>query len=191
MTTANTNTNTPTRLNGIDPRSVQALIDGATADASNAQTHWNVVSKWQGGARNQAAVKRVEIGGETVDTPWLIDMDEPEQLCGTNLRPNPQGYLLAALNGCMMVGYAALATLHGIEIESLEIETKGDIDLRGFLGIDPDVKAGYDSLQYTVRIKSNGTDEQIQRIHETVQKTSPNYFNISQPVKLDAELISE
>jgi len=186
-----TATHTPTLLNGMDPQAIQGLIDAVASDPANGQTHWNVVSHWQGGARIRSTVKRVAIGGEELERPWVIDIDEPEQLGGTNTQPNPQELLLSAMNSCMMVGYAALATLEGIEIESLEIQTKGDIDLRGFLGLSPDVKPGYDSLQYTVRIKSNGTDEQLRRIHETVQKTSPNYFNISQAIRLDSELVVE
>lgn len=184
-----TATHTPTLINGLDPQAVQALIDGVVADPANGQTHWNVLTRWEGGARTQASVKQVTIGGETLERPWIIKSDEPNELGGTNTQPNPQELLLAGLNACMTVGYAAVATLMGIEIESLEIETKGDIDLRGFLGLEENVKPGYDSLQYTVRIKSNGTDEQVRQLHETVQKTSPNYFNISQPVRLDAELI--
>jgi hypothetical protein len=60
--------------------------------------------------------------------------------------------------------------------------------LRGFLGLDSNVKAGYESLQYVVRIAGNGTPEQFREIHENVIKTSPNYFNVSQPVRLDATL---
>lgn len=188
MNASTTTVTNPQLLNGLDAQAVEALIDGITADPAQGQTHWNVVSKWQGGARSQATVKRVEIGGEQIERGWTIHADEPLELGGTNTQPNPQELLLAALNACMTVGYTALATLMGIELESLEIETKGDIDLRGFLGIDPSVKPGYESLQYTVRIKSNGTDEQIRQIHELVQKTSPNYFNLSQPIRLDAEL---
>ena len=186
-----TQTNAPTLFNGLDPQAVQGLVDSVAADASNGQTHWNVLTRWQGGARTQATIKQVTIGGEELERPWVINADEPNELGGTNTQPNPQELLLAGLNACMTVGYAAVATLMGIEIESLEIETRGDIDLRGFLALDPDVKPGYDSLQYTVRIKSNGSDEQVQQLHETVQKTSPNYFNISQPIQLDADLMIE
>lgn len=183
------NTAPPTLFNGLDPQTLQGLIDSITADAAQGQTHWHVHSKWQGGARSQATISRVDIGGETIDRPWVINADEPLELGGTNTQPNPQELLLSALNACMTVGYAALATLFGIEIESLEIESKGDIDLRGFLGIDATVKPGYDNLQTTVRIESNGTAEQIKQIHEMVLKTSPNYFNVSKQVQLDAELV--
>ena len=80
---------------------------------------------------------------------------------------------------------------NGITLQKLEIETRGELDLRGFLGIDPKVRPGYESIQYTVRIKGNGTPEQFRKIHETVIKTSPNYFNVSQPIRLDAELVVE
>ena len=76
-------------------------------------------------------------------------------------------------------------------LESVEIETMGELDLRGFLGIDETVPPGYESMRYTVRIKGNGTPEEFQEIHETVIKTSPNYFNVSRPVRLDAELVVE
>jgi hypothetical protein len=60
--------------------------------------------------------------------------------------------------------------------------------LRGFLGIDPAVPPGYEAIRYTVRIKGNGTAEQFREIHETVMKTSPNYFNVSRPIRIDASL---
>ena len=63
--------------------------------------------------------------------------------------------------------------------------------MRGFLGIDANVKPGYDSIQYVVRIKGNGTPEKVKGIHENVVKTSPNYFNISRPVRIDAQLVVE
>ena len=87
-----------------------------------------------------------------------------------------------------MVGYVAGAAVNGITLSKLEIETTGRLDLRGFLGLDPNIKPGYESLQYVVRIAGNGRPEQFNEIHENVMKTSPNYFNLSQPVKLEGKL---
>ena len=98
---------------------------------------------------------------------------------------------MAALNACMMVGYVVGAAVEGITLEKVEIETRGELDLRGFLGIDPTVRPGYESMQYTVRIKGDGTPAQFAKIHDTVRRTSPNYFNIAQPIRLDAELVVE
>jgi hypothetical protein len=81
--------------------------------------------------------------------------------------------------------------VRGITLENLQIETDGDIDLRGFLGIDPAVPPGYEQLNYTVRIKGNGTKEQFAEIHEAVMATSPNFYNVSRPVDLKPILVIE
>ena len=59
---------------------------------------------------------------------------EPHELGGSNQHANPQEHLLAALNACMMVGYVAQCSLRGITLQKLEIETQGEIDLRGSSG---------------------------------------------------------
>ena len=81
--------------------------------------------------------------------------------------------------------------LRGITLESLEIETDGEIDLRGFLGIDPAVPPGYERLSYVVRIKGSGTDEEFAEIHAAVMAISPNFYNVSQAVALKPTLIVE
>jgi uncharacterized OsmC-like protein len=122
---------------------------------------------------------------------FSIDIDEPYELGGSNRFANPQEHLIAALNACMMVGYVAQCAVRGITLESLEIETEGEIDIRGFLGIDPTVANGYESLCYTVYIKGNGTKEQFAEIHDAVTATSPNIYNVSRPVALKPALVVE
>ena len=95
---------------------------------------------------------------------------------------------MAAFNACVMVGYAVGAAVRGITLEKLEIETHGELDLRGFLGIDETVRPGYEKLHYVVRMKGRGTAEQFREVHEQVIRTSPNYFNISRPIEIDATL---
>ena len=86
------------------------------------------------------------------------------------------------------VGYVAGASLKGIKLDSLEIRTRGTLDLRGFLGLDDSVPPGYQSIDYDVRIKGDGFPEQFEEIHQAVMKTSPNYFNISRPVRMNGTL---
>ncbi len=186
MTTATTNT-----LNGIDLDGLQELIASCKADPANAQTHWRVTTRWMGGTVTQTQVDDYLFAGRRIEKDFVLRTDEPCELGGTNTLPNPQETLMAAMNACMTVGYAAVATVMGVKLESVEIQTRGDIDLRGFLGIDPDVKPGYDSIRYTVRIKGDGTREQFEKMHEVVCKTSPNRFNIANPIRLDAELVIE
>ena len=95
---------------------------------------------------------------------------------------------MAAFNACITVGYVAGASLKGITLESLEIKTRGELDLRGFLGLSDAVPPGYENVDYVVTIKGDGSPEDFEEIHQTVMKTSPNYFNMSRPIKMNGSL---
>jgi len=160
-------------VNGIDTDAVHELMDNVDSDPAKGMTHWRVASAWQGGTHSRAQVDGFAIGGVDVSRRFAIDIDEPFEIGGGNAFANPQEYLLAALNACMIVGYTALCALQGITLQKLEITTEGDIDLRGFFGIEPNVAAGYRELHSTVVIKGDGTEEQFRKIHEMVLATSP------------------
>ena len=181
----------PTVVNGINVDDLFALIDGVRREPAKGKTNWHVTTTWQGQARSRAQVESFDIGGERVPRRFSIDIDEPSELGGTNRFANPQEHLLAALNACMTVGYVAQCAVRGITLESLEIQTDGEIDLRGFLGIDPAVPPGYENLSYIVRIKGSGTKEEFADIHEAVMATSPNFYNVSRPVTLKPTLVVE
>jgi uncharacterized OsmC-like protein len=152
---------------------------------------FSVNSTWQGKTKSQTAITAYQLGGETITKDFTLDIDEPHELLGDNTAPNPQEVLMAALNACMTVGYVVGAATKGITLEKLEIKTEGELDLRGFLGIDKQIKPGYDEIYYTVTIKGNGTEEQYCDIHDTVMKTSPNFWNISNPITLVPRLVIE
>jgi len=185
MTTMTENTT----LNGINLEALRATVDAIIQDPAKAGTHWQVASHWRGGTRSDTRVASCTIGGKRIAKDFTIRVDEPLELCGTNQYANPQEHLLAALNACMIVGYSACCAHEGIELEELRIETEGDIDLRGFLGLDPTVKPGYDELRYTVFIKGAGTPEQFEKVHRIVMDTSPNYFNLANAVALKPRLV--
>jgi len=182
---------TKTQTNGIDVSALRDTIEQVTANPAAGQTHWAVRSEWKGGTRTDHTIDGAAIGGERIARGFQVKIDEPLELCGTNEYANPQEYLMSAINACMMVGYSAVAALMDIELTRLEVELEGDIDLRGFLAIDPSVSNGYDSLRQTVRIAGNGTPEQMRELHEAVQATSPNYFNITQAIPMNSELVVE
>jgi uncharacterized OsmC-like protein len=175
-------------VNGVDLDALGIIVGEVQKDASNAQVRFSVSTRWEGQTRSRTTVKGYEMGGERIQRDFQIAADEPEELLGTNTAPNPQELLMAAVNACMTVGYVAGASLQGITLGSLEIETTGQLDLRGFLGLDGSVLPGYECVDYTVRIAGNGTRQQFEEIHRTVMQTSPNYFNLARPVRMNGKL---
>ena len=189
--TAQTMMKTSNVVNGLNVDDVLGLIQSVKDDPANGKTSWQVKSAWQYGAHIQATTGKVTVGGKDVERGFTIDVDEPFELGGTNQYANPQEYLLAALNACMLTGYTALCALHGIHLEKLELVTEGDIDLRGFLGLDPAVSPGYDALSVTVTVKGDGTPEQFEEIHRMMLATSPNFHNISKAITMNPSLVVE
>ena len=179
----------PNVVNGINVDDLFALIDDVKREPAKGRTNWHVTTTWQGQARSRAEIESYVIGGEKVPRRFSIDIDEPRELGGSNSFANPQDHLIAALNACMTVGYVAQCAVRGITLESLAIETDGEIDLRGFLGIDPAVPQGYENLSYTVHIKGNGTKEQFAEVHKAVMATSPNFYNLARAVVLKPALV--
>jgi uncharacterized OsmC-like protein len=175
-------------VNGLDVDALHEVIEQVKNDPAKGIVEFKVKTGWKGQTRSETSVESYKLGGNAIKRRFRINADEPFELLGENTAANPQELLMAALNACITVGYVAGAAVNGITLTKLEIETTGQLDLRGFLGIDPNVKPGYESIQYVVRIAGNGTPEQFGQIHENVLKTSPNYFNVSRPVRLDAQL---
>jgi uncharacterized OsmC-like protein len=176
------------RVNGLDLNALGEVVEAIGKDAAKAQVSFDVTTRWTGQTRSETTVEGFTMAGERIARTHKIVADEPCELLGADSAPNPQELLMAAFNACIMVGYVAGASVKGIKLSSVEIKTRGQLDLRGFLGLSDEVPPGYESIAYEVKIKGDGTPDQFAEIHETVMKTSPNYFNISRPVRVNGTL---
>jgi uncharacterized OsmC-like protein len=176
------------RVNGLDRAAFSETIEAIEKDASMAKVGFDVTTRWTGQCRSETTVDGFTLAGERIARKHKILADEPWELLGSDGTPNPQELLMAAVNACMTVGYVAGATLRDINLESLEIRTKGSLDLRGFLGLDDRVPPGYERIDYEVYIKGDGTRDQFAEIHRAVMKTSPNYFNLNRPIRMKGTL---
>jgi uncharacterized OsmC-like protein len=179
-----TDTITRNTVNGIDLAALDAMVDSVRGNSGCGSACFRVKTDWKGQTRSESTVESFTCAGEPIARNFTIVADEPHELLGTDTAPNPQELLLSALNACMMVGYVAQAAIRGVKLEACRIETEGELDLRGFLGLDEDVPPGYRRINYTVHLEGDGTPEQYQEIHQAVMASSPNYFNLAQPVQM-------
>jgi uncharacterized OsmC-like protein len=179
---------TKSRINGIDLQAHEELVETAKTNSGKGCTGFKVTTRWMGQTRSESTVEAFTCGGPTVKRPFTIAADEPAELLGSDSAPNPQELLLSAINACMVVGYVAQASIRGITLRDCRIETEGELDLRGFLGVDEDVPPGCRRINYIVHLEGDGTPEQYEEIHQAVMATSPNYFNMAQPVQMCGRL---
>jgi uncharacterized OsmC-like protein len=174
--------------NGIDVDALQVFAKGVAGEPSKRSARFNVKTKWEGQTRSVATVSHFSLGGEKHERHFEIAADEPVQLLGQNTAPNPQELLMAALNACLSVGYVVNAAAMGITVHSLEIETGGELDLRGFLGLDDGVNPGYDEVGYVVRLRTDAPRERVEELHKVVTKTSVNLANFSKAIRMVSKL---
>jgi uncharacterized OsmC-like protein len=176
------------RVNGLELNALSETVEAVGKDPAKARVGFDVTTRWTGQTRSETTVEAYRVGGRHVARRHKIVADEPCELLGADSGPNPQELLMAAFNACITVGYVAGASVRGIKLDSLEIKTRGELDLRGFLGLDDQVPPGYESIDCEVLISGDGTPEQFEEIHQAVVRTSPNYFNISRPVQVNSTL---
>lgn len=174
--------------NGIDVGALENFVQNVEKNPSSRNAKFSVKTRWEGQTRSVAAVSQFMLGTETHQRHFEIAADEPTQLLGRNSAPNPQELLLAALNACLTVGYIVNAAAMGIPVDSLEIDTDGELDLRGFLGLDDAVNPGYDEVNYVVRLRTTASREKVEELDRVVTKTSVNLANFSKAIRMKPKL---
>lgn len=125
---------------------------------------------------------------ETIARDRVIKADEPEAFGGQDSSFDPVELLLAALTSCVSIGLVTQAAKRGVDFDDFEIEVTGDLDLRGYLGLDETVRPGYTNLQYVVRVKSDTPQEVIEEILRSAERTSPMFDNIRNGVPISSRL---
>ena len=96
---------------------------------------------------------------------------------------------MAAFNACIMVGYVAGASLEGHHPRLGSRSGPGASSTCAASSASATRSPpGYEAIDYEVRIKGDGTPSRFEEIHQTVMETSPNYFNMSRPIRMNGTL---
>ena len=175
-------------VNGIDLAGLDETLQKIRRDPGCGRASFRVTTEWKGQTRSETIVESYTLSGDVVPRNFTIVADEPMELLGANTAPNPQELLMAAVNSCLIVGYVCAAATRGIALDDCRIEMEGELDLRGFLGLDESVPPGYRRINYIVTLEGDGSREQYEEIHQAVMATSPNYFNMAQPIQMCGRL---
>jgi uncharacterized OsmC-like protein len=122
-------------------------------------------------------------------TRFILAADEPDILLGNDNGANPVEHLLHALASCVTTSMVYHAAARGIDIQEVESELSGDLDLNGFLGLDPNVRNGYQQIRLKLHIKANLTDEQLQELSNLGPTFSPVFDSLRHgvPIFVSAE----
>ena len=176
--------------NGVDVEQFGETIEAITEEPENGRFRFRAETEWTDALRCVTSIDDFDLAGERIHTQeFRIEGDEPEQILGKRTAPNAVELLLAALGSCLSVGYAANAAAMDIELDELRFEIEGDVDLRGFLGISEDVRAGYDSVTCTVYIDADASEGELAELRERVESTSPLMDTLTNEVTLETDVV--
>jgi uncharacterized OsmC-like protein len=174
-------------VNGVDTEVLHNLIDSVQGDSSLAKTHLRVRNKWVKGGHNQSTISDFYGAGQELlhDQTFVLDSDEPPILAGEDKGASPAEYVLHALSGCLTTTLVYHAAVGGIEIQEIESQLEGDLDIRGFMGLSDDVRKGFENIRVTFWIKTD--EENIDKLRE-LTKYSAVFDAISNPTPVDIQV---
>jgi uncharacterized OsmC-like protein len=177
----------PAIANGVNVTQLMDTIGAIKEKPELASFRFRARNDWKDGTQNVATIS--SFYGACSETermePFRFLADEPPVLCGNDEGANPVEFLLSAVSMCVTTSVVAHAAARGIEIESVESQLEGDLDVRGFLGISESVRKGFSAIRMHMRIKSDGSAAVLRQLADY----SPVYDVVSRsvPVELTIE----
>jgi uncharacterized OsmC-like protein len=176
--------------NGVN---VQALLDARTVLAGApeaAQFTWRASSTWTNGVHSTTKIQNFFGLGEeqTHKTETTFDADHPEVFAANDQGITPIEYLLVGLASCLTAGVASVAQNRGIQLNSVEATVEGNHDIRGILGVDSDVRNGYNDIKVTFNIDADASQQEIEALVAQSQKRSAVFDALTNPTDVTVEV---
>jgi len=176
--------------NGVN---VEALINAreALTDAPEAaQFKWRATCEWKNGTHSNTTVEGYFGLGEEHRhrTTFDFDADHPEVFASEDNGATPVEIVLVGLASCLTAGVAAVAQYREIQLRSVTAVVEGGMDIQGILGIDSDVRNGFDGIKVTYKIDADASDDDIKALVAQSQKRSAVYDIITNPTNVTVEV---
>jgi uncharacterized OsmC-like protein len=180
-------------VNGVELNRLTDTIEAVKADPKVASFKFRIQNRWINGGQNRSEVQQFSAGGNEIqhENDLILEADEPDVLLGTDRGANPVEHLLHALASCVTTSMVYHAAARGIAVEEVESSLEGDLDLRGFLGLAPSVRKGYQQIRLKLRIKADITDQELRDLAALGPKFSPVFDSIANgvPISVTSERI--
>ena len=171
-------------VNGVDLDRLSGTIDAVSADPALARFQFRARNHWIDGGYSRSTIQDFYGAGQedaTRTQPFTVDADEPPVLLGQNRAPNTVEWVLHALAACVSGTIVYHAAARGIALDGVETTIQGDLDLRGFLGLDSNVRPGYEQIRVAIEVTGDFDDDQLAEL-ASLTRYSPVRDIVSNPV---------
>lgn len=176
--------------NGVNVEALLGAREALTEAPEAARFKWRATSEWAGGTHTRSAVENFFGLGEEQNhrQAFHYDTDHPEIFASEDKGSTPVEFVLVGLAGCLVAGIASVAQNRGIQLRSVKATLEGGMDIQGILGIDSDVRNGFDSIKINFDIDADASREDIEAIVAQSQKRSAVFDIISNPTDIHVDV---
>jgi len=176
--------------NGVNVEALLGAREALTEAPEAAQFKWRASCEWKNGTHSHSTVEGFfGLGEEQArKTTFTFDADHPEVFASEDIGATPVEYVLVGLASCLTAGVAAVAQHREIQLRSVVATLEGGMDLQGILGIDGDVRNGFDGIKVTYKIDADADDDDIKALVAQSQKRSAVYDIVTNPTNVTVEV---
>lgn len=172
--------------NGVNVEALLSARAALTEAPEAARFQWRATSHWVNGTHSRATVDGYYgLGAEQRHrSSFDFDVDHPELFAATDRGATPVEFVLVGLAGCLSAGIASVAQNRNIQLRSVRATVQAGMDLQGVLGIDDQVRNGFDAVRVHYEIDADATPEQIAALVAQSQKRSAVFDILVNPTEV-------
>jgi uncharacterized OsmC-like protein len=176
--------------NGVNVEALLGARQALTDAPEAAQFKWRATCSWVNGTHSRSTVQSFfGFGAEqSHKTTFTYDADHPEVFAAEDNGATPVEYVLVGLASCLTAGIAAVAQNRAIQLRSVRATVEAGMDLQGILGIDSEVRNGFDGIKVTFDIDADASREDIAALVAQSQKRSAVFDIVTNPTNVAVEV---
>jgi uncharacterized OsmC-like protein len=176
--------------NGVNVEALLGAREALTETPQAAQFNWRATCKWINGTHSKSTVQGFFGLGEEQShkTEFSFDADHPEIFASEDKGATPVELVMVGLASCLTAGIAAVAQHREIQLNSVSATLEGGMDLQGILGIDSDVRNGFDGIKVSYDIDADASEDDIKALVAQSQKRSAVYDVVANPTNITVEV---
>jgi uncharacterized OsmC-like protein len=176
--------------NGVNVEALLGARQALTDAPDAARFTWRATCSWVNGTHSRSTVQSFYgLGAEqSHKTTFSYDADHPEVFASEDNGSTPVEYVLVALASCLTAGVAAVAQNRSIQLRSVKATLEAGMDLQGILGIDSEVRNGFDGIKVVFDIDADASREDIAALVAQSQKRSAVFDIVTNPTNVHVEV---
>jgi len=182
--------NTTPVNNGVNVEALLGARQALTDAPEAAQFKWRATCSWVHGTHSRSSVEKFYgLGAEqSHKTAFQFDADHPAIFASEDNGATPVEYVLVGLASCLTAGIAAVAQNRKIQLRSVTATLEAGMDLAGILGIDSEVRNGFDGIKVIYNIDADATREEINALVAQSQRRSAVFDIVTNPTNVHVEV---